>query len=358
MYKVNPDINCAETLPSSFYRDKEQFRELTNILLSNSWQFLGDTDLFRSNNNVIPISFYDDILAEPLLLVKQDDNSIKCLSNVCTHRGNLLISQASKINKVLCGYHGRKFDLNGKFEFMPEFEDAQDFPRSCDHLTKIPLENWNQFLFVSLNKSFDFSSISKALNERVGFLPIGSFLKDANRSKDYFVKAHWALYCDNFLEGFHIPYVHPALNQAVEYNSYETILYDYCTLQIGYGKNDTESFTLPENHPDYGKKVAAYYYWIYPNLMLNFYPWGLSINLVQPIDHGTTKVSFLSYLYDESKLEASAGYLLDEVEMEDEIVVQNVQKGIQSRFYSTGRFSPSKEQGVHHFHRLIANFLA
>lgn len=357
MYKVNPDIRYAETLPSSFYRDKDQFNTISDILLSNSWQLLGDSDMFSNNNNVLPISFYEEILSEPLLLVKQDDNTIKCLSNVCTHRGNLLISQPSKTNKLICGYHGRKFDLDGKFEFMPEFEDAQDFPRSCDHLTEIPLEKWHQFLFVSLNKSFDFSSISSALNERVGFLPIESFSKDTSRSKDYIVKAHWALYCDNYLEGFHIPFVHPALNQAVEYGSYETVIYDYCNLQIGYSKNETESFDLPEGHPDHGKNVAAYYYWVFPNLMLNFYPWGLSVNIIQPIDHETTKVSFISYVYDESKIDTSAGALLDTVEMEDEMVVQDVQKGIQSRFYSTGRFSPSKEKGVHHFHSLISKIL-
>lgn len=357
MYKVDSDIESAETLPSSFYRDKEKFNSISDRLLSSSWQFVGDTDLFNNGNNVIPISFYEEVISEPILIVKKDDGSVKCLSNVCTHRGNLLISEPSHSNKLLCGYHGRKFNLDGNFESMPEFEDAKDFPRSCDHLTEIPLKRWNQFLFISLNKSFNFSGIASALNERVGFLPIESFTKDIARSKDYIVKAHWALYCDNFLEGFHIPYVHPALNQAVDYGSYESIIYDYCNLQIGYSKNDTEIFDLPEGHIDYGKNVAAYYYWVFPNLMLNFYPWGLSVNIIQPIDHQTTKVSFISYVYDETKIDSSAGALLDAVEMEDETVVQDVQKGVQSRFYSTGRFSPTKEKGVHHFHSLIANIL-
>lgn len=357
MYKVNPDIKYAETLPSSFYRDKDKFIAISDKLLSSSWQMVGDENLFAGDNNIIPISFYDDVISEPLLLIRQENNIIKCLSNVCTHRGNLLINKPTKSNKLLCGYHGRKFHLDGKFESMPEFENAKDFPRSCDHLTDIPLEKWNQFLFINLNNNLDFSSISSALNERVGFLPIKSFTKDPTRSKDYIVKAHWALYCDNYLEGFHIPYVHPALNQAVEYGSYETVIYDYCNLQIGYSKNETESFELHEGHPDYGKKVAAYYYWVFPNLMLNFYPWGMSVNIIQPIDHETTKVSFISYVFDESKIDSSAGALLDAVEMEDELVVQDVQKGIQSRFYSTGRFSPSKEKGVHHFHSLISKIL-
>ena len=240
---------------------------------------------------------------------------------------------------------------------MPEFEAAEDFPRPCEDLTQIPLVTWNQFLFVNLNNSFDFDLIAKALNERIGFLPIQDFKLAPDRGKTYHVNAHWALYCDNFLEGFHIPFVHPELNQSVEFNSYETILYEYCNVQIGYCKEGVEAFDLPVGHPDYGKQVAAYYYWIFPNLMLNFYPWGLSVNIVEPIDAENTRVRFISYVYDTTKVDTSAGALLDEVEIQDEEVVQNVQKGIKSRFYKTGRFSPTREKGVHHFHRLISTML-
>ncbi|MBT8311505.1 MAG: aromatic ring-hydroxylating dioxygenase subunit alpha, partial [Flavobacteriaceae bacterium] len=52
-----------------------------------------------------------------------------------------------------------------------------------------------------------------------------------------------------------------------------------------------------------------------------------------------------------------AGSVLDKVELEDEEVVEGVQKGIQSRYYNTGRFSPTREQGVHHFHSLLSQFL-
>jgi len=88
--------------------------------------------------------------------------------------------------------------------------------------------------------------------------------------------------------------------------------------------------------------------------MLNFYPWGLSINIVKPINISKTKVQFLTYVFDESKLETGAGSSLDKVEREDEFVVEGVQKGINSKFYKAGRFSPSKERGVHHFHTLLS----
>jgi choline monooxygenase len=91
--------------------------------------------------------------------------------------------------------------------------------------------------------------------------------------------------------------------------------------------------------------------------MFNFYPWGLSVNVVKPINPQKTKVSYLKFTSDESKLNQGAGADLEAVELEDEAIVESVQKGIRSRFYSAGRYSPTREQGTHHFHRLIAEFM-
>jgi len=91
--------------------------------------------------------------------------------------------------------------------------------------------------------------------------------------------------------------------------------------------------------------------------MLNFYPWGLSLNLVQPLGIARTRISFRAYVWDAGKLDGGAGSGLDQVEMEDEAAVEAVQRGVRSRWYRSGRYSPSREQGVHHFHRLLAEFM-
>ena len=88
-------------------------------------------------------------------------------------------------------------------------------------------------------------------------------------------------------------------------------------------------------------------------MMFNFYPWGLSVNIVQPIAVNKTKVEFITYMWQEDKYDKGAGSNLDKVEMEDEEIVQNVQKGVGSKFYLHGRYSVTREQGTHHFHRMI-----
>jgi choline monooxygenase len=160
---------------------------------------------------------------------------------------------------------------------------------------------------------------------------------------------------ENYLEGFHIPYVHPGLNQAVDYASYGDELFRYSSLQLARARSDEPAF---ETQSGDGKRIAAYYAWIFPNLMLNFYPWGLSVNRVVPEAVDRTRVEFRAYVRDEAKRGRGAGALLHEVEMEDEAVVEAVQRGVRSRFYRGGRYSPTRERGTHHFHRLLCEFMA
>ncbi|RMA66368.1 SRPBCC family protein [Ulvibacter antarcticus] len=356
-FSIDPDITKAETLPASFYRDQTVFDALKDAVFLKTWQWLGNEDLVPLAQSVYPFILLDGYLTEPLLLTRNEEDEINCLTNVCTHRGNLVALNGGKVKKLVCMYHGRRFDLNGNFVSMPEFEAAEDFPRPCDNLHKFPLKKWGSFLFAGLNPHFDFEQVIKKMNERVGFLPLEEFTENKSLSKDYLVHAHWALYCDNYLEGFHVPFVHEDLNNVLDYGSYTTEIYEYCNLQIGYADDATETFDLPEGHPDHGKNVAAYYYWVFPNMMFNFYPWGLSVNIVKPLSLQRTKVSFITYVYDASKMDKGAGSLLEKVEREDEFVVENVQRGVNSAFYKAGRFSPTREKGVHHFHRLLADFL-
>lgn len=354
---VHPDISHAETLPASFYRTGELFEALKEKVFVRSWQWIGDESLVEKPMSVYPFDYMPEYLPEPLLLTKDKAGTTSCLSNVCTHRGNLLAGKPGVMKRLQCMYHGRRFAHSGAFEFMPEFKEALDFPRPCDDLHRFPLEKWGPFLFTSLDPGFDFREVVSRMEERVGFLPLHKFVYSPERSRDYVVNAHWALYCDNYLEGLHIPFVHADLNQVLDYGNYSTEIFDYCNVQVGYTDDSSVCFDLPEDHIDFGKNVAAYYFWVFPNMMFNFYPWGLSVNIVRPKTMDKTEVSFLSYVLDASKLETGAGAILDKVEMEDEYVVEGVQKGIHSRVYKTGRFSPTREQGVHHFHSLLAKFV-
>tara|TARA_B100000902_G_C27301783_1_gene913253 strand:- start:2075 stop:2824 length:750 start_codon:yes stop_codon:yes gene_type:complete len=240
---------------------------------------------------------------------------------------------------------------------MPKCEDVENFPSEKDNLKQISFEKWKQFYFTSINPKFPFNELIKEMDKRIGWMPIEKFLFSKSHSREYIVKANWALYCDNYLEGFHIPFVHESLTENLDYAEYDTEIFKYSNLQIGIGKEKADCFDIPKSSVDFGKKIAAYYFWLFPNLMFNFYPWGLSINNVIPISPEKTKIKFLSYVWDESKLHTGAGAELDKVEKEDEEIVEQVQRGVKSKFYDRGHFSPSMEKGVHHFHLLLSKFI-
>ena len=353
---VDKDIKLAETLPAKFYKDKNIFELSKKKIFLRCWHWIGDKSSCKEENIKIPIDILPKFLNEPIILSNSDKNKIKCFSNVCTHRGNILVHEKCSSKKIICNYHGRRFSDEGIFEFMPEFKETINFPRKSDNLHDFPLFIWNNLIFVGLNPSFSIEKIFEKINKRISFLPLENLKLDEKLSKDYSIDANWALYCDNYLEGFHVPFVHKDLNEVLDYNNYDTEIDEYFNLQIGYAKNKEECFQIPKDHKDFGKNIAAYYYWLFPNLMLNFYPWGISINLVCPEEISKTKILFRSYVFDKSKLNLGASGDLDKVEMEDEEIVQSVQKGINSSFYSTGRFSPTKEKGVHHFHSLVSKF--
>jgi len=355
---VKKNIAKAKTISTGVYTSVEAYENFKEKIFAPSWQFVGDTDRINEKGSCYPFTLLEGYLNEPLLLTKDMEDNIRCLSNVCTHRGNLLVYEPCKSAHLRCKYHGRIFQLDGKFKSMPEFKEVKNFPTKDDDLYQLPLFQWGKFLFTSLDKKYKPEIFFKDMMKRVEFLPLDEFHFRTDLSKEYFINANWALYCENYLEGFHIPFVHSGLNAVIDFSDYTTeLFFPFSSVQIGISKTGDNYFDLPASSPEYGKKVAAYYFWVFPNMMFNFYPWGLSINLVQPLAVDKTKVSFLTYIWKEELRDAGAGASLDKVEREDEEIVQQVQKGIHSRFYKQGRYSVTREKGTHHFHQLLAAFL-
>ena len=341
---IDPDICKAETLPSRYYTDVSTFESVISSFGQN-WHFAAHRSQLSAAQPI------DNPLKEPMLLT-QVDGEVHCISNVCTHRGMLVCTEPSAAKRLQCPYHGRVFDLDGQFCSMPEFDTVENFPTDADHLRSFPLAEWKGFLFNSISAE-DFDSFIAAVETRVGWLPIETFTHDSSRHREYTIDSNWALYVDNYLEGFHIPFVHGDLHEVLDYDSYSTELFDGGVLQIGIANEGEPCFDLPEEHPDFGQNIAAYYFWLHPGLMLNFYPWGLSVNLVIPESVDKTRIVYHGFVNDGSMLGKGAGGDLDKVEAEDQFIVEGCQKGVSSVAYERGRYSPTKEAGVHHFHRIL-----
>ncbi len=195
-FEIDADIRRAQTPPASFYTSPDVFEAIKTVF-RQSWQLLADVDVVKAPGNVYPCSFLDGAIDEPLVLTRDYDDEIHCLANVCTHRGNLVCEGAGTEKNLRCRYHGRRFELDGKFLAMPEFEGVMDFPSPADNLGKIALARWSRFLFASIKPAAPMEQVFQPMIQRLDFLPVDQFQPEPSRNREYTVRANWALYIDN-----------------------------------------------------------------------------------------------------------------------------------------------------------------
>jgi len=340
---IDADIRRARTLPAAFYRDAAMFERIRERVFARSWQLVDGAEQAARPGTVVPFPLLGGCVDEPLLLARDAAGVLRGMSNVCTHRGNLLCTAAGAAQQLRCRYHGRRFGLDGKFVAMPEFEGVEGFPSPADDLPRIQLGELGPLVFAAIDPFCKFDELVAPARAHLG----RRFELTGSRSYD--VAANWALYCDNYLEGFHVPFVHAALAKTIDYGTYRVELHPWSCVQIAEAAAPGDAFE--------GTNVAAWYVFLFPNTMLNFYPWGLSVNVVVPRAVDRTRILYRTWVSDPSRVGSGAGGSLDRVEQEDDEIVEQVQKGVRARLYDRGRYSPSREAGVHHFHRLLAGLV-
>jgi choline monooxygenase len=354
---IDPDITRARTPDRGLYLDRALWDAVRERVFARSWQWLGRLDEVAAPGTLAPRDVLPGLLDEPLLLARDEAGTLRLLSNVCTHRGMRLLDAPCTAREIRCPYHSRRFALDGRLRFMPGFEGVCNFPSTADDLPAATLATHWGHGFGALDPAIAFDDWLGPVWQRLPGLDVAGWAHDPARDRDWCFDAHWALYVENYLEGLHIPFVHPALNGTLAMDGYRYEAWAGGTWQIAAARGKEPAFTPPPGSPEHGQRIAAYYAWLFPNLMLNFYPWGLSVNVVLPLAPDRTRVLFRSFVADPALLGAGAGGGLDAVELEDEAVVLGVQRSLRSRLVRGGRYAPHHEQGVHHFHRLLAQSL-
>lgn len=349
---IDPELSRAETLPSEHYTSEAKYWQQVETALLGGWHVVARRADVRAPGTVLPVTLGPGSLDEPVVLVRQTDGALAAFANVCTHRGATIVGERCEgASSLRCPYHGRLFGLDGRFRSMPEMEGVEGFPSGRDDLTRLGVAEWGPLVFVSFSPREPFEAWIAPVERRVGAMGCAAWAFDAETTYD--VPSHWALYVDNFLEGFHIPWVHPALARTIDYKQYTTAVGERENVQIAIARDGEPAFDLPDGHVDADRSVAAYYFFVFPTTMLNFYPWGLSVNVVEPRGVERTAVRFWPFVRDASLRDVGAGGALDLVQREDEAIVGRVAEGIRSRAYRRGRYSVLQEACVHQFHRTL-----
>src|SRR5688572_29639638 len=190
-FSIDADIRVARTLPARVYSDPTLFRAQQSRIFARSWQYAAHDDVVKVAGQVYPFTLLPGALDEPLLLTRDAQDKVHALSNVCTHRGTLVVEGPAHEQQLRCRYHGRRFTLDGRFHSMPEFEGTANFPSPADDLTRVALGVWERFLMVALAPAMKFEDVVAPMQERLGHLPFDQLAYDTTGARDYVVNANW-----------------------------------------------------------------------------------------------------------------------------------------------------------------------
>lgn len=351
-YIFDPRIAFADTLPSDWYRGDEILRIEKEKIFARTWQLVGRVDQVASVGNY----FTAMVGNEPIIVVCGKDNKLQAFSNVCRHRAGPVAKGSGKRNVLQCSYHGWTYSLAGKLLHTPEFDGVECFDKANYCLPQFKVETWGGLIFVNLDlNAVSLSSYLEDLPNRFGYHNTPE-LKLAAR-KDWYVDCNWKVYVDNYLEGYHIPLVHPGLNRELDYGKYEVETKRYYSIQHSPIKDNATRLVKGQENSS-----PAQYFWLFPNLMINVYPDNFSTNLIIPIAPNKTLTIFEWYFCnpenEEIKKEVERVVKFsDEVQIEDIEICETVQRGLDSHTYHQGRYSVKRENGVHHFHALLMEYL-
>jgi len=339
-------LSHATSLPAMFYADASMPARDRTAIFDRSWQLLAHVcQLANAGDHVVV-----DCAGLPVIAVRGGDGEIRAFHNVCRHRGGPLAQCDGLAAKSLrCRYHGWNYGLDGVLKSAPEMGGAEGFDVRDVRLPQLDVRVWQGLVFAAVDAAHapDFESFTGGIDARLGEAR-GLEAYGHHQRRHYDVACNWKLYVDNYLEGYHVPHVHPALNRMLDYRSYQTELAPWHSLQWSPMESDA---TL------YGSGDALYY-WLWPNTMLNILPGRLQTNRVVPLAVDRCRVEFdFYYPLDDSdeaatRRAADLGFS-DEVQHEDLGICVDVQRAMASGAYVPGRLNPLRESGVHHFHELL-----
>jgi choline monooxygenase len=354
-YSFDARLAHAKTPPAEWYFDAGVLAREKETVFARTWQLVGRAEQVADAGQYFTATVGD----EPVVVVRGAGGQLRALSNVCRHRAGPVAEGCGSRELFRCGYHGWSYALDGSLTATPEWNGVEDFDRAAHALPEFRVETWNALVFV--NPDRDCAPLSDTLED----LPSRLAHRDLSRMKfalrkDWHVECNWKVYVDNYLEGYHIPTVHPALNRELDYAQYRTETRAFYSIQHSPIRRDRATRLAVDENVD---ENEAQFFWLFPNLMLNVYPDNYSTNLIVPLSPERTLTIFEWY-FDDPAHEATRDALRrtvefsDEIQLEDIKICEAVQRGLRSRTYAQGRYSVKRENGVHHFHGLLADYLA
>ena len=354
LYDADASLAEAATIPASWYTDSAMAALERDRVFAATWQAVGNVEQVVNCGDF----FTTEVAGEPLLVVRDAGGELRAFYNVCRHHAAAVATaKCGHAQSFRCPYHGWNYGLDGSLKGMPEFAGVCNFRREDNGLVPVAVEIWEKLVFVNLTPKPE--PLKAFLGDMAGRVaPLGLASLRYHSRKEYTLNCNWKVYVDNYLDGgYHVPHLHKGLNSVLDYTHYTIENGEHYCLQSSPMVSSEEHADVAETR----KGDRAWYYWLYPNFMINVYEGVMDTNRVVPLGTDRCRVIFDFYFADISP-EREAYNLAsiatsDTVQDEDVAICESVQRGLGSRAYGAGRLSVRREAGEHLFHRLLARSL-
>lgn len=375
--RVLQPIASATGLPNSCYVDQQSFVSDRDLVLGKTWASLAFVDELETQNYALPVDF----MGLPLLLTRDRDDNIRVFHNVCSHRGMLLADKpCANKSTVRCPYHSWTYRLDGQLHGTPHIggygqHQHEDFDKSQHGLREVRSAVWLGSVFINLSGDAEpFEDYIAPVRDRWSshFAPEVEWsairLSDDGSRMSLSVKSNWKLAIENYLESYHLPFVHPELNRISPLSEHYNV--DEFVNGCGQGslnydrlEADGHRLTAMENWPEQRASHAEYPV-LYPNTLLGIHVDQLFVMQVRPQAPDRSAEHVRIYYFGESASSDTLSAVRQknlsgwrEVFQEDVFAVERMQSGRHSPAYQGGVFSPSMDKPTHHFHKWVAQKL-
>lgn len=351
VFDASLPLERARTIPASWYRDPLMYQAERSQIFGGGWVAVGRADQVAGPGRY----FTAELAREPILVVRDQSNTLRAFFNLCRHRAARVVTEAEGSCKHFrCRYHGWTYDLSGRLLGTPEFGGVEDFSKEDQGLAEMAVNVWGPLVFVHPGQP------QQSLRDFLAPLPDQAATLQLDRlhfaaRREYRLACNWKVFVDNYLDGgYHINTIHPGLAGLIDYSQYRTTVGGNTCVQSGPLQSDPAAAGGEQT-----RTGTAYYWWVFPNLMLNVYAETMDINLVLPDGPDHCRVLFDFYFLrtegpEAERFIAESIAVAEQIQVEDVSICEDVQRGLQSDAYSTGRFCVKREAGGYHFHQLLA----
>jgi choline monooxygenase len=357
-------VETAHGLPSAAYTSPDFLALEQSLLFAPSWLYAGRSAELARPGDVKPVN----IAGQPLLLLRNRQGEIKAFHNVCSHRNAVILHEAAGGRATItCPYHAWTYDLDGRLLRTPHIggQDVDDCPgidRETLGLKPVRVESWAGLLFVNI--SGDGPALADwlgPLTERWATYDLGDLRYCGGKS--YQLATNWKHAIENYLESYHLPWVHKGLNSYSRMSDHYTFFAGADAAGQGttvYAPGSRAGLSLPAQDLPAEAAARAEYPVLFPNLMTGLQSDHFYLIDVQPDGPTRCRERFELFCFGEDSMREELRELRSEtierwdgVFIEDIDVVERLQEGHASAAATGGRFSAAQDSAVHFFQRRI-----